>query len=61
VECIRCPEPGTVLVHQVDAGSMEGDTPGPRTADILACDVHAEEIGSEPGAWPWLAQQKEAR
>ena len=33
---------------------------GPRTGDLYACNQHAEEIGREPGAWPWLTPQKEA-
>lgn len=55
MKCIRCDEPGTVRVYQVDVGSMTGDRPGPRTSDVLACDVHAAEIAREPGAPPWLA------
>lgn len=57
MKCIRCDEPGTVPVYQVDVGSMTGDRPGPRTSDVLACDVHAAEIAREPDAWPWLADQ----
>jgi hypothetical protein len=57
VKCIRCPLTGTVLVHQVDAGNMQGDNPGPRTGNVYACVPHAADIGSEPGAWPWLTQQ----
>ncbi|WP_258396126.1 hypothetical protein [Streptomyces sp. Amel2xB2] len=36
---------------------MTGDQAGPRGGVIVACDMHAAEIGREPGAWPWLAEQ----
>ncbi|RAJ70322.1 hypothetical protein K378_01487 [Streptomyces sp. Amel2xB2] len=57
MKCIRCTEPGTVPVHEVETGSMTGDQAGPRGGVIVACDMHAAEIGREPGAWPWLAEQ----
>jgi hypothetical protein len=59
VKCVRCPAPGVVLVHRVDAGRADGPDAGPRTGDVYACNRHAEEIGREPGAWPWLAPHKE--
>ena len=57
MKCIRCHLRGTVRVHQIDTGTMRGPQPGPRTADVYACEPHAAEIARLPWAWPWLSRQ----
>jgi hypothetical protein len=61
VKCVRgnCEDKGTVLVHQIDTGTMQGTPPGPRTGDLYACHAHTRDIAREPGAWPWLNAQAE--
>ncbi|OEU90477.1 hypothetical protein DB35_04555 [Streptomyces abyssalis] len=61
MKCIRCEARGVVLVHQVDAGNMQGINPGPRTGDVYACRPHAREIAALPGSWPWLAAETRAK
>lgn len=43
-----------MLVHQVDAGKMQGDRPGPRVGNLYACKPCARQIAALPGSWPWL-------
>ncbi|GGO45807.1 hypothetical protein GCM10012287_14600 [Streptomyces daqingensis] len=57
MKCIRCDARGVVLVHQVDAGNMQGPNAGPRTGNVYACRPHAREIAALPGSWPWLASE----